>query len=185
MMKKMWKNRSGVSPVIATILMVAITVVLAAVLYVMVMGFGSNPTNNATGAIGPAQKVSDTKYTIAVTSISQNDILFTDCKVNLLSAGTSVNTTGAAVSLKATAQDLGTAYKVQYTDSDGNNKISAGDVIVLTSTTAFGPGSYELKLFGPSAQIPQSRQRADPRGVGHPEDDGRAQSRRICGQDAQ
>ena len=40
MMKKIWKNRSGVSPVIATILMVAITVVLAAVLYVMVMGFG-------------------------------------------------------------------------------------------------------------------------------------------------
>ena len=39
MMKKSWK-KSAVSPVIATILMVAITVVLAAVLYVMVMGFG-------------------------------------------------------------------------------------------------------------------------------------------------
>jgi len=41
-MKKIWKMRkdkSAVSPVIATILMVAITVVLAAVLYVMVMGF--------------------------------------------------------------------------------------------------------------------------------------------------
>ena len=38
-MKKIWKvrkDREGVSPVIATILMVAITVVLAAVLYVMV-----------------------------------------------------------------------------------------------------------------------------------------------------
>jgi len=34
---KKWKDRRGVSPVIATILMVAITVVLAAVLYVMVM----------------------------------------------------------------------------------------------------------------------------------------------------
>ncbi len=155
-MKKNWKNRSGVSPVIATILMVAITVVLAAVLYVMVMGFGANPSNNATGAIGPAQKVSDQKYTIAVTSISQNDIAFTDCKVNLLSAGTSVNTTGngAAVSLKASAQDLGAIYKIQYTDSDGNGKISAGDVIVLTTTDAkFATGSYELKLFGPNAQI--------------------------------
>jgi flagellin-like protein len=43
-MKKIWKmrkNREAVSPVIATILMVAITVVLAAVLYVMVMGFGA------------------------------------------------------------------------------------------------------------------------------------------------
>jgi len=37
-MKKIPANDGGVSPVIATILMVAITVVLAAVLYVMVMG---------------------------------------------------------------------------------------------------------------------------------------------------
>ncbi|HPD09254.1 MAG TPA: type IV pilin, partial [Methanomassiliicoccales archaeon] len=41
----MWKkNTKAVSPVIATILMVAITVVLAAVLYVMVMGFGGSDT---------------------------------------------------------------------------------------------------------------------------------------------
>ena len=45
-MKKIWKtrkDREGVSPVIATILMVAITVVLAAVLYVMVMGMSDGP----------------------------------------------------------------------------------------------------------------------------------------------
>ncbi len=40
-MKKSW-NKDGVSPVIATILMVAITVVLAAVLYVMVIGISSS-----------------------------------------------------------------------------------------------------------------------------------------------
>ncbi|MDG6934889.1 MAG: type IV pilin, partial [Nitrososphaerota archaeon] len=41
---------SGVSPVIATILMVAITVVLAAVLYVMVSGFTHSPgTANSAG----------------------------------------------------------------------------------------------------------------------------------------
>jgi len=48
-MKKIWKirkDKEGVSPVIATILMVAITVVLAAVLYVMVMGFGPGPDWN-------------------------------------------------------------------------------------------------------------------------------------------
>ncbi len=46
-MKRIWKNEEGVSPVIAVILMVAITVVLAAVLYVMVSGMltggGSTP----------------------------------------------------------------------------------------------------------------------------------------------
>jgi flagellin-like protein len=44
-MKKIWRNEEGVSPVIAVILMVAITVVLAAVLYVMVSGMlGSTST---------------------------------------------------------------------------------------------------------------------------------------------
>ena len=66
MYKKMWKMRkdkSAVSPVIATILMVAITVVLAAVLYVMVMGFGGS-----TGSTAPAvtlQKSGDV-VTIAI-----------------------------------------------------------------------------------------------------------------------
>ena len=39
--KLLYREEEGVSPVIATILMVAITVVLAAVLYVMVIGFGT------------------------------------------------------------------------------------------------------------------------------------------------
>jgi flagellin-like protein len=45
-MKKKWRNKDGVSPVIATILMVAITVVLAAVLYVMVIELGGGPPDN-------------------------------------------------------------------------------------------------------------------------------------------
>ena len=42
-MKRIWIEDQGVSPVIATILMVAITVVLAAVLYVMVIGLVDGP----------------------------------------------------------------------------------------------------------------------------------------------
>ena len=49
-MKNTWRNKDGVSPVIATILMVAITVVLAAVLYVMVM-IGPPPELEGTGNI--------------------------------------------------------------------------------------------------------------------------------------
>jgi flagellin-like protein len=56
---KICKNKRGVSPVIATILMVAITVVLAGVLYVMVMHLtnGSSVTTYAVGFgdIGNAQ----------------------------------------------------------------------------------------------------------------------------------
>ena len=51
MMKKIWnarKDSEGVSPVIATILMVAITVVLAAILMVMVMGMTDSGTTTPT-----------------------------------------------------------------------------------------------------------------------------------------
>jgi len=42
MIKKIWKNEEAVSPVIAVILMVAITVVLAAVLYVWAQSFAGD-----------------------------------------------------------------------------------------------------------------------------------------------
>ena len=47
MFKKMWKDEEGVSPVIATILMVAITVVLAGVLVVYMQQFSSGPGTQA------------------------------------------------------------------------------------------------------------------------------------------
>ena len=52
-MKNTWnirKKEDAVSPVIATILMVAITVVLAAVLYVMVIGFGGTSDTAPSGS---------------------------------------------------------------------------------------------------------------------------------------
>jgi flagellin-like protein len=58
-LKKSMKNRSAVSPVIATILMVAITVVLAAVLYVMVMGFGGGDSSSITGSFTSKVKEAD------------------------------------------------------------------------------------------------------------------------------
>ena len=62
-MKKIWtvrKDTEAVSPVIATILMVAITVVLAAVLYVMVLGFGTDTSST------PSTTMSDTTITNGV-----------------------------------------------------------------------------------------------------------------------
>lgn len=44
---KMWKDMTGVSPIIAVILMVAITVVLAATIYVWVSGFGGSGGTSA------------------------------------------------------------------------------------------------------------------------------------------
>jgi len=75
-MKKMWKlNNKAVSPVIVTILMVAITVVLAAVLYVMVMGFGGGGADETpTGSLTYNNEGAGV-YNVTISSISANDVL--------------------------------------------------------------------------------------------------------------
>lgn len=54
------RNKRGVSPIIATILLVAITVVLAAVLYILISGLtrgpGNTPIGTAYGMAGPNQE---------------------------------------------------------------------------------------------------------------------------------
>jgi len=80
MMKKMWKkNTKAVSPVIATILMVAITVVLAAVLYVMVMGFGGGGSNETPSGSLTYTTTAD-GYRVTLASISKSDVPITNVK---------------------------------------------------------------------------------------------------------
>jgi len=76
-MKKIWRSEEGVSPVIAVILMVAITVVLAAVLYVMVSGMLT--TTNITPTVSMYWTKGDPgEYTGSVVSISGTETLRLD-----------------------------------------------------------------------------------------------------------
>ena len=78
-MKKIWKmKKDAVSPVIATILMVAITVVLAAVLYVMVMGFGGGGGQETPTVTMNFQKDSTGNYTFTVVGVTANDVAWAD-----------------------------------------------------------------------------------------------------------
>jgi flagellin-like protein len=78
-MKKMWKlNNKAVSPVIATILMVAITVVLAAVLYVMVMGFGGGGNDDTPSGSLTYEKTGALTYKVTIASIGAADVLRAD-----------------------------------------------------------------------------------------------------------
>ncbi|MGC8580923.1 MAG: archaellin/type IV pilin N-terminal domain-containing protein [Thermoplasmata archaeon] len=77
---KIYRKKKGVSPVIATILMVAITVVLAGVLYVMVMGLmhgpGSTPNAIGFGTVGQPQQVSSTQINETVDIASASSGLY-------------------------------------------------------------------------------------------------------------
>ena len=123
----MRKNKEAVSPVIATILMVAITVVLAAVLYVMVMGFGGTSGNTPTATM-TYQKTAAGTYTFTVAGVTRNDIKTTDVTIVISpSAGVTSTPTyagtyiGAGDTIVFSGLTSGTlyAFTLKYTPTGG------------------------------------------------------------------
>jgi len=130
-MKKMWKkNNKAVSPVIATILMVAITVVLAAVLYVMVMGFGDSGNPDAP-TVSLTKTTTSTGYSVVITISPATD----DTKIAIAING--------VVPTNATA-----LYSLVQADT---TMISTGDRIVFTSAQATAAQSVQLVYTGGEA----------------------------------
>ena len=122
-------EETGVSPVIATILMVAITVVLAAVLYVMVSGFlAPIESNTPLVTLDPTVTLSSGNATIEVTD-SRPPHPPSSFRVNLQVEGQ----TGAAVAMPTTSGGVvsvvvaGTTYRISWTDLGGEGTVNDGD----------------------------------------------------------
>ncbi|MFQ5552152.1 MAG: archaellin/type IV pilin N-terminal domain-containing protein [Thermoplasmata archaeon] len=131
------RDRKAVSPVIATILMVAITVVLAAVLYVMVSGLVSGPgsTPNAIGV------------SVGQSSNGLNWVLtFADVPAGMANSTVSLSISDAsgAVLFAATALDaLGGATET-YSPITGGTALAAGDRVLLDVGTYPAGSTYQL-----------------------------------------
>jgi len=127
-MKKIWKlrrNAEAVSPVIATILMVAITVVLAAVLYVMVMGFSSGGGSNTPSvAMSATTTAVPAQYRISLISITSTTVKPSDVTI--------IVTPSVGVIVSTSWTKAGTTY------------LGAGDYFTLNSTAA--STSYTVML---------------------------------------
>jgi flagellin-like protein len=146
-MKKIWairKDAEAVSPVIATILMVAITVVLAAVLYVMVLGFGGTSTQTPTSSITKSSVTYGVKYTFAPmskdTPWSDVTILLQDASGNTAtwSPVTTDLDNGTTAKKPFTAVALGTITNVwcNVTDLAGNGYVNQGDFVTFQTGSA-------------------------------------------------
>jgi flagellin-like protein len=154
-MKKYWairKDSEAVSPVIATILMVAITVVLAAVLYVMVLGFGGTQTSTPVATYSKTAVANGEQ--INIVSISKTDVSWDKIKVQL-----SDGTNFAEWDPVATDLDGGSAVSHNYStkatmtpvtvclwvyDVGGNGMVSGSDyfrVFTYGGATAFTSGT--------------------------------------------
>ncbi|MEW6069747.1 MAG: archaellin/type IV pilin N-terminal domain-containing protein [Candidatus Thermoplasmatota archaeon] len=126
------KEKEAVSPVIGVILMVAITVVLAAVLYVWVSGFmGGGGAMTPVGALAtPALGAGGCHYNITVNSVSPATdpakikwYVLDSAKITKFSGTLSEGTALPAIPASG--------VNVLYRDNDGNDKLSTADVIQI------------------------------------------------------
>jgi flagellin-like protein len=140
------EDEEGVSPVIATILMVAITVVLAAVLYIMVIGLAPSGTSVPTGVWGTKTPVSSSEYQISFGKVSgdpkQMDIGIILIR-NLTTEGKYAFVVNGDGDLSfQTGTDIA---DINFNDLDNNPKVNTGDYLTLTNLL---PGSdYEIKMM--------------------------------------
>jgi len=132
-MKKIWKNEEGVSPVIAVILMVAITVVLAAVLYVMVSGMlgttGTTPTVSMNWNENPEIPGLYTGNVVSISGVSS--INTDDVTVTATHGGTSnskdLDTFGGGSNLT-----IGTTFQMSFQDQSPIGKLGAEDIFSIS-----------------------------------------------------
>ena len=126
------KDENAVSPVIATILMVAITVVLAAVLYVMVSGLLTGP-GNAPQLIGVSRKDTSTNYVLSIDNVPAPHALSTTTFL-MRDPTTSVVVTppGLATLLSLKTASGGVQYLPVVASATG---LEVSSVITISKTT--------------------------------------------------
>jgi flagellin-like protein len=136
-MKRIWKKDDAVSPVIATILMVAITVVLAAVLYVMVIGFGGGGSQAPPGNFSPITVTSNVNATLTFGTFNPVPKPM-DIKIILTPTGGTPTELSFAGAPTATATIMTSTGAIGGTYTDMNyqgNAINNGDYIAVTGLT--------------------------------------------------
>jgi flagellin-like protein len=144
-MSKVWamrKNEEAVSPVIATILMVAITVVLAAVLYVMVLAFIITPPGG--GVIGTVPDSDANNHLWRVTALGSDPILRSDVYVQLK------NESGFVIQTELLSVAVGT-HGFGYQAASTGDYVGVGDVFTLSRVYTQGT-TITLVTLGATSQ---------------------------------
>lgn len=155
-----WRRmrRRGVSPIIATILLVAITVVLAAVLYILISGLTKGPGNTPLGtslAVNKpleAAKGTTNWYNFTVASAG-GGLLLNNLQFQITGTGGNiVATTGFTLNvLGLTGSTVGT-YTIASSPPawtlGGTVAVSSSQTIVLTTPTASPLSGDTLVVIG-------------------------------------
>lgn len=129
--RKFREGQEAVSAVIGVILMVAITVAIAATVYVYVSGMvGGNVKSTPTISMTP--DTSDTNTTLSIASVSTQGVAWNDVTYTLVDKTNTTQFPGAAW---ATAYAWGTSSNIKLSDPTSGN-VQGGQIITIKSTTA-------------------------------------------------
>ena len=152
-MKRIYKKEEGVSPVIATILMVAITVVLAATVWLMVSGYmGGTTKPNLTASLTYDTLNSNPGkgyVNLTVSMSNPSTAKYSNVKVTITESGTATT-----ITLNSTGAGSSGPYTVKILDQDGNQLLSSGDVIYIVSTSGLDNAQVTLSIVGYSGTTP-------------------------------
>lgn len=150
------KSKRGVSPIIATILLVAITVVLAAVLYILISGLTKGPGNTPLGsalAVGPASEGvngSANTFTFSIVSAS-GGLILNNLAFQVQNSGGNVVSLAAPTLIVTGLAGTGVASYNMATGAwtaGGTLTVSNAMHIVLQTTTTLTGKGYTLFVLG-------------------------------------
>ncbi len=151
------KDELAVSPVIATILMVAITVVLAAVLYVMVSGLigGTSTTSKPTVTLTVSKITGGVSILVAGIQPSSSPANF---KLNIGNATTSGSPQAAPTTAGGSACTVSSAtcayvtvgsyhFSITWQNPGGSGTVSQGDTFIITYSGLPSGSSWNFLLI--------------------------------------
>lgn len=138
-------------PVVATLLMVAITVVLASVLYVIVMSYGDIIPREPIGTFTSATRSTPNSEKLAFSSF-RPEVKFLQCQLRIDPPGDAAD--AGASELWSFTDNLTTPYiyngtvTITVTDLAQDGKISQGDHVTITWGSGYTPaGQWTVKLL--------------------------------------
>ena len=150
------KSKRGVSPIIATILLVAITVVLAAVLYILISGLTKGPGNTpigtalALGQIKEAQKGTNNWYNVSIASAG-GGLTLSNMVFQVQGSGGGVVTlaspTVTVVGLAGTTIATFTMSSGTWASGGSTTASNQQTIVILTTTNLVGQGD-SLLVYG-------------------------------------
>ena len=143
------KRDEAVSPIIATILLVAITVILASTLYLALGGFFSAKTSavpSATLTVSNTSNSTSPTYSITIGGLSSNNLPITSVEVQIVFSGTTVTFTLSSGTWTASTQPTGNTYALNgpTTGSLTNGAVFTVSDSVTSTATAIFPTTFVL-----------------------------------------